>query len=68
VLARKSRRLCVICIKASSMYRRSGVRAAPVSHAFNSPLISFRKRQSVPSAMILLGFYLIRPTSCKRRA
>jgi hypothetical protein len=28
VLARKSRRLCVICIKASSIYLRSGVRAA----------------------------------------
>jgi NitT/TauT family transport system substrate-binding protein len=33
-------------------------------HAFNSRLSSFRKRQSVLSAMILLGLDLIRPASC----
>src|SRR5262249_27791900 len=32
--------------------------------AFNSRLSSFKKRQSVPSAMILCGVDLIWPTSC----
>ena len=32
-----------------------GSRALPVAHAFSSRLSSFRKRQSVPSAMSLLG-------------
>jgi hypothetical protein len=35
-----------------------------VTHAFSS----FRKRQSVPSAMILLGLDSIMPTSCRRSA
>ena len=37
-------------------------------YAFNSCLSSFKKRQSVPSAMILLGLDLIRPTSWRRSA
>ena len=47
-----------------------GTRAAAGSpdHAFSSRLISFRKRQSVPSAMILLGLDLIMPISWSRRA
>ena len=37
-------------------------------HAFSSRLSSFRKRQSVPSAMIVLGFDRIMPTSYSRSA
>ena len=39
-----------------------------VTHAFSSRLISLRKRQSVPSAMILFGVNWIMPTSCRRSA
>jgi len=38
------------------------------AHAFSSRLSSFRKRQSVPSAMIFCGLDLIKPTSCRRSA
>jgi len=37
-------------------------------HAFNSRLSSFKKLQSVLSAMLLLGLDLIRPASCRRSA
>ena len=37
-------------------------------HAFSSRLSSFRKRQSVPSAMIFCGLDLMKPTSCRRSA
>jgi len=38
------------------------------AHAFSSRLSSFRKRQSVPSAMIFCGLDRIRPASCSRSA
>jgi len=38
------------------------------THAFSSRLSSFRKRQSVFSAMIFCGVDLMNPTSCSRRA
>jgi hypothetical protein len=41
---------------------------AGMAHAFSSRLISLRKRQSVPSAMILLGVELSMPNSCSQRA
>jgi hypothetical protein len=40
----------------------------PSTHAFSSRLSSLRKRQSVPSAMIFFGLFLIMPSSCRRRA
>ena len=39
-----------------------------LSHAFSSRLSSFRKRQSVPSAMSAFGLDLIMPTSWRRSA
>ena len=39
-----------------------------VTHAFSSRLSSLRKRQSVPSAMILFGLDVIMPASCRRSA
>src|SRR5262249_52931261 len=39
-----------------------------VAHPFSSRLSSFKKRQSVPSAMIFCGLDLMRPTSCRRSA
>jgi hypothetical protein len=39
-----------------------------VSYRFSSFLSSFRKRQSVPRAMIFWGLDLIIPTSLRRRA
>ena len=50
---------------------RRGIGRPPRSarvHAFNSRLSSFKKRQSVPSAMIFCGLDLIMPISCKRSA
>jgi hypothetical protein len=38
------------------------------AHAFSSRLRSFKKRQSVPSAMIFCGLDLMKPTSCRRKA
>ena len=40
----------------------------PRPHVFSSLLSSFRKRQSVPWAMICLGLDLIIPASCRRSA
>src|SRR5262249_13353513 len=37
-------------------------------HAFSSRLRSFKKRQSVPSAIIFCGVDLTNPISCKRSA
>ena len=37
-------------------------------YAFNSRLSSFKKRQSVPSAMIFCGLDLMKPASRRRRA
>src|SRR5215813_7242719 len=51
VMVRKRRRVCVV-----------GMRNLPVlltDHAFSSRLTSFRKRQSVPLAMIFCGLLLI---------
>jgi hypothetical protein len=39
-----------------------------MAQAFSSRLSSFRKRQLVPSAMILLGLDLIMPASWSRSA
>jgi len=45
-------------------------RSTNTSHgyAFSSRLSSFRKRQSVCSAMSFCGFAFIKPTSCSRSA
>ena len=50
-LARKSRRDCMMCIRSLPFPPRQPGRA----HAFSSRLSSFRKRQSVPSAMSCVG-------------
>jgi hypothetical protein len=42
--------------------------AAGMAHAFSSRFSSFRKRQSVPSAMSWLGADVIMPTSFMRSA
>ena len=39
-----------------------------LAQALSSFFSSFRKRQSVPCAMSVLGLVLIIPTSCRRRA
>src|SRR5215813_2753698 len=57
-LVKKPRRVCLICIENRPL----------INYAFSSRLSLFRKRQSVPSAMIFCGLDLIRPTSWRRRA
>jgi hypothetical protein len=57
IVLRKRRRVCIIIIETSLQY-----------HAFSSRLSSFKKRQSVPSAMIFCGLALTKPTSCIRTA
>src|SRR5438046_478682 len=48
-------------------FRQLPRRADPDAlYAFSSRLSSFKKRQSVPSAMILLGLRLMNPSSCIR--
>jgi hypothetical protein len=42
------------------------IRRMPLSHAFNSRLRSFKKRQSVPSVMSWFGLESIMPASCRR--
>src|SRR5262249_47579224 len=49
------------------LHDKSPLRGAIPAHTFSSRLTSSRKRQSVASAMILLGFDLIMPTSRSRR-
>src|SRR5262245_19730991 len=72
-VARKSRRFCLICIESLLWYREPAgppglIHPPAFTHAFSSRLSSLRKRQSVPSAMILLGLVLIMATSYMRNA
>ena len=67
-LARKSRRFCLILIKASCSLLSGRRQDRQLSHAFSSRLSSLKKRQSVPSAMICCGVDLIMPTSWRRSA
>ena len=58
----------VRCKSASEEWRGKAGLPASLAHVFSSRLSSFRKRQSVPWAMISCGVDLIMPTSCSRSA
>ena len=63
--ARKLRRDCMICIKATSIPVGAGAARLLTPSACAD---SFRRCQSVPSARSWLGLDLIMPTSCRRSA
>jgi hypothetical protein len=54
--------------QAKSVDRSINLPFPPHPYTFSSRLSSFKKRQSVPSAMILCGLALIKPASRKPRA
>src|ERR1700687_4850623 len=66
--ARKLRRFCFMAIHFSLWIGFSGAMTCHPAQLFSSRLSSLKKRQSVPSAMILLGLDLIIPASRSRSA
>src|ERR1700746_3488896 len=56
------------CHPGRSPPRTSADAVSRVAYAFSSRLTSFKKRQSVPLAMIFCGLLLIMPSSCSRSA